>query len=324
MSRKDDENRRAFYRWEFLRRNKEYQNDYYSLVENKADLIDLKIVSGGKKKDFIKKFFAYPVNPNFSYDEIVSEYKKASRTKQAFTKKMYSIYKKYLGKNWREINRRLFRYELRREVKFGFKKYISARNKAKEEVKRFRLAQNIELIEKKYGYLRETLHHLSAIKLSPEEADLYSRHTTVINSFLADSPNIEVFGSEYGFKYLSLVDSNVTDLDSNPMIDNFRGDLTRVCFTVDLSYPTNDIVADIKKEISKWKAVRRKYNMQKEKRQSLYFEDVKKILQTYDLREKGLTYPAIAKSSSPDAIQKTRNMYKKAKRYIDGGFKQIR
>lgn len=108
------------------------------------------------------------------------------------------------------------------------------------------------------------------------------------------------------------------------MIDSFSGDFTRVCFTVDLTYPTIDIIADVKKEISKWKTVRRKYNRHEKKRQNLYIDGVKKILEAYDLREKGLTYQEIAKSSSPDAIQKTRNRYKKAKRYIEGEYKQIR
>lgn len=327
MSRKDDANRRAFYRWEFIRRNKDYQKAYNELAKNKIELIDLDAISEKTKIEFIRKFFVYPLNPNFSYDQIVDEYKRLVGSRQVYNDKIKNIYRKYLGKNWAEINRNLFWHKnkcLRHEEKFDFKKYIPARDKAKEAIKRLGSAQDMDQIFVKRGYLNEALQRLSAIKLSPVVADSDSK-TTVINSFLKDNPNIEVFGVEYGFRYVSLVNSSIADFDSNPMIDSFSGDLAKICFTVDLSYPTNDIVADLKKEISKWKTVRRKYNKDEKKRQNLYIDGVKKMLQVYDLREvKRLTYNQIANDSNPHAIQKTRNMFKKAKRYIEGEYKQIR
>lgn len=218
MSRKEDGRRRAFYRWEFIRRNKEYKKAYKDLTGNTKDVVDLVVMSGKVKDEFKKKFFVYPINPSFTYDQVDDEYRRFVRLRQVFAEKIKSIHRKNLGKNWSEINRNLFRFKnklLRQEVEFNFKKYIPASNKAKEEIKRLGSAQDMDQIRRKRDYLSGALHQLSAIKLSLEEAD-HSSGTTVINSFLADNPNIEIFGIEYGYKYVSLADSNITDYDSNP------------------------------------------------------------------------------------------------------------
>lgn len=329
MKRSEKSRQRAIYRWEFARRNKEYQSFYDNLTKNKREVIDLEIVlKEGCESDFIKKFFVLPINPTFSYDQIVEEYKKIAKLEKTISLRRNSIYRKHLGENWQRINIEFFKHEspiLKHGSKLNLKKYRVAMKRAKAEIETFESEQDSNKNNIIKSYLARVLHHLSSTKLSFAAADLYLPHSIVINSYLTDSPNVQVYGYEYGPKFLTLVDSNVTDFDTSPLIDKFDGDLTRVCFEVDLSYPKDDIISDLKQEISKWKSVARKYAQhKKEGRQNLYPADVYKILRVFDLKEKGLTYREIAGTESSDAIQKTMNMYKKAKRYIDGGYKQIR
>lgn len=176
--------------------------------------------------------------------------------------------------------------------------------------------------------LREAVHHLSELKLSSRRGDAYSRITAVDMSYLTKNKNIQAYrlDPEDG-DFIGLTDSS-KGLGGDSFIERCDEDLLKVTMELDLSYSTKAIVEDIKKEISLWKQVGQKYSKGARGRQNLFDADVKKMLCVFDLRQAGVTFKKIAKrvfnAETVDAIQRTRNMYSKAKRYSDGEYKQIR
>lgn len=331
MGRKDYAENRSFYRWEFLRRNNEYQKRYNKLTKKKDRLIDLEAISEKDEDYFIKEFFVYPINPNFTYKQITNEHKRLARLKKEYFKKIREINKKYLGKESAEKNRRVSNTEkgiLNEPLpKKGFTtKYLKNEKKAEVEIKRFFRNKNTEQVLAQEKYISNVCHQLSAPRLSSKKCSIDLPHSTVIRSYLAGRPNIQVSGYEYGIDFLTLIN---LDEDADFIIDNYKGEIKTVCFEVDLSYQRNKIIADMKRELSKWKGVKKKYEQQDKKRQNLYNKDVLKMLKIFDLREeKGLKYREISEkifgSSSADKLQKVRNMYKKAKKLVEGGYKQIK
>ncbi|MFW6275501.1 MAG: hypothetical protein ACOC2M_02595, partial [bacterium] len=304
MSRRSDAKKRAFLRWELVRRNKKYIAAYFKSTQNKKDIIDPSVLSRTLREDFIKRFFVYPINPTYHYDDIVNTLIEINQIEKNKCAETSHIYEKYLGKNWRRIKCDLLFHTnsntTKKETKGKTQKYASFLSKAKMEIKRKRIRKTNQHDFRMGRYLSEALHHLSLIKLSPNP-DPYSNPTTVINSYLISNPNVEVYGGR-------LVDSNITSIDINPFIDVFKENLTEVCFEIDLSYPTKEIIEDIKKEVAKWKSVKRKYQPKKQTRQNLFLGDVKKMLQIYDLKGAGWTYSDIAKtifkSNGADSIQR--------------------
>ena len=278
MSRKKDARNRAHRRWEFVRRNKGYIEDYNKKLSDVSDIVNFEALNDKVCQNFLKKYNVYPINPNYGYKEICEKYQQL------------------------------------RELKFRKTKSKSEKQKNK-----------IKDVFRRIDYLHKVLYKLLEINLSNEDVDIYSSHTLVIHSYIADNSNIEAF--RFGNK-VGLADSTVADFDTNPILEKYDGDLSRVCFEVDLSYPTDDLVEDFKKEVALWKTVARKYQPRKQKRQVLYNENVENMLKIYDYRESGMIFRSIAKKILDDdqnyAIQKVRNLYDKANRYIEGGYKQIR
>jgi|GEM_PF-6841297 hypothetical protein len=316
MSRKIDADNRAEYRWEFVRRNMNFRNDYKQCSTQENDLIDLSAINNEKIEHFINNYFVYPLNPQYSYKQVLGEYKKMVKFLTDHIKDHHRIYEKYLGK---DVKKRWAEF-ITNKNKSDSKKFELAKNKADKEAQEFKRSINYDSIKEKRYYVNKALYQLSRIELSPTQVNNSFPSTTIINSYLAGNPNIKAKRSDLDLVWLE--DSTIQKGSS--AISNVNGDLSKVCFEIDLTFPTDDIVEDFKKEISKWKMVERKYYKHKRPRQRLSPSYVRELLKAFDLKEKNMIYREIAGSSAPHAVQKTMNMYKKAKEFIDGEYKQIR
>jgi hypothetical protein len=339
LSRAENANKRAFLRWEFARRSTHFKDRYSKLTSNNTDLIVSTPLLRSALEDFLREFCLFPLNPDFSFEELLNEKDKLKEEKEKGIKLSNQIYEKFLGKNSLEKKKSLAYYDfykLKKDErslvkikhilgvnwKSAIQKIQSLDNKAREQIKRFRILEARD----KYAYLNEAIHHLSALYLSNEYIPLAKGPTVVLNSYLKENHDISAFrfGSTIG-----LADDSVKE-DVNPIIEIYEGDLTKVIMEVDLSYPTKEIVEDIKSEISLWKQIKRKFSDEKQIRQHFDDKEVQKMFRVFDMKskDKNYSYIEIAKvvfgNHGADAIQKVRNMLNKVKKNANGGYKQIR
>jgi len=204
---------------------------------------------------------------------------------------------------------------------FSLGNIIKELRKTEKRVSRLKACDH--LLTNKMTYLRSAVMHLSTIRLSPKVNYEFS---SVVKSYTTE--NKKIMALRVRDKFIGLSDSMGGFLRKDTIFKTYEGDLSKITMELDLSYPTNDVVEDIKKEISLWKQAKKAYSRGKQKHQHLSDKDVKRMLRIYELRGQNIKYKRIAKkifgTESIDSIQKTRNMFNKAKSYIDGGYKQIR
>lgn len=167
--------------------------------------------------------------------------------------------------------------------------------------------------------LSVALLNLTKQNIRKNEVIYLPESEAIIDSYPTENPNIGV-SRVYGKQRITFVDKTATTLDENPFLDDYDGDISRICIEVDLTMPRRMIDSDIKKEISLWLWLYQKEHKKKRLKISSIYDD---MLKSYDLRKKGLSLKTITKKVYPrqnsdlkSAIERVRYNINKAKELI--------
>jgi len=212
-------------------------------------------------------------------------------------KKYKEDYKKHYGKSKDMVNVHWKEDEQRKIEKYFLKKYCLVPINPNYS---FDDLINIKQSEVFGHHLNKAILHLMSLDIiknnPPKELTLSALSDAVLRTYLKENPKISpalILGHNKEFPK-KISSAQLMLADEKGILSKYDGNIDEVCMEIDISASTVQIVKDIKRAISVWKKVYKRYRKVKEVRKRPYNYD--KYLKIYDLKKSGKNVEEIAKA----------------------------